>query len=139
MVKISHVSPSGDMARKEYYDRNPTTIQRVYEANVSQGFGWDQRWTYTVPTGKKFVGCVAVGYILGYIEGTTYWALLKVQQGNAVIFMLGHWYDHGYMTSDTKTVPVIGLAGQVFGGYTWNLDSAAHGMCVALVGVEFDA
>lgn len=45
----------GNVARKEWYDRSPTSIIKTYEsAGVAPHVG-TERWTYTVPAAKKFM------------------------------------------------------------------------------------
>jgi len=139
------VSPSGDMARKAFYDRNASTHFKAYGATVSAGTGWTVVYTYTVPTGKiiwinpvyfnvrtaiatdgKIAGCTLDVYDL---DAETY----------RTIAQKVNYYGGPKEMTDTLQIQLYLKEGQAFRGKVKNEDTIDHWINNHVGYLEFDA
>jgi len=139
------VAPSGDMARKAYYDRNPSTINKYFNSNVVAGTSWTVAWTYTVPTNRKAIHSVLAYRVAEPIatsgkranaihewsgDGGTTWQIF------AAIY---HYYGVGEFSYETITVIFGMVAGEMIRSRYVNFDTADHWILTTSLLTEFDA
>jgi len=142
---IGAIIPSGDMARKDYYDRNALSQNQWWFGTVSAGSSnWIQKWGYTVPTGKKCVTSVIMGYIDQLIATSdrTCAVMIQVAPGGGTermfygLFMV---YGDPKFKCQTLTATQFFFAGDVIIGYVLNNDTVDHGAGIGIGIMEFDA
>lgn len=131
------VTPSGDMARKAYYDRNITAITE-YDSAGYAAHAWTTRYTYTVPADHIFMSSLASLDVVTPIATAT-----KVAQTlNLYADALMLWVYHTSTTSNRSTLleplPLYLTAGQVIQVRTKHDDTVNHTFSYSVFGVEFD-
>ena len=137
------VTPSGDMARKAYYDRNSENESQYYSANVGAGSGNTVRWTYTVPSDHKAMitfymlrvyaaiataGRIAVVYMELQPSGGSY----------GILNILYHLQAAGIASFDGRNDTTIMFDGDAIRCSTENTDTIAHVIAGGQTIVEFD-
>jgi len=139
------VAPSGDMARKAYYDRNAINklITCSWHGTVAAGQTWLEVWAYTVPTGKKAMMTLTFLRIDGAIATSGRFAaattsLLPAGESSVEIVGQFHWTTDPYKI-DTWTAIAVAMPGDKFHGWVRNTDTASHFMALRNAIVEFDA
>jgi len=138
------VAPSGDMARKAHYDRNPTTVFKRYGGTVPAGTAWTQAWSYTVPTGKKVFINPCFLYIIGPIQTSGRIVATTFQAYDAVAAL---WSDLAYVRlkngepfiAETIQEQFYASAGAEFRGMYRNQDTTSHWITNTVHFMEFDA
>lgn len=135
------VTPSGDMARKAFYDRNPILIRQIWWGLVSS-HNWTQRWSYTVPSGKK-----AMHYVMTQsveIAIVTDGRLCKMSHQTEVSGVSygfaepAHWYGKGYATNIVENIIFALNAGNKVKAFTYHNDTVSHNFTLASLILEFD-
>jgi len=136
------ITPSGDMARKAYYDRNPIVIIRAWDGYVGP-HTFTQRWSYTVPSGRKAMFAIYHHHIRYDIETPERMAYcnnrVSIAGAAAKTFaqtVLG--YGMGFSISDSVGVPFLLKAGDVVTGNTGIDDTRYHSMIITGLLTEFD-
>lgn len=137
------IVPSGDMARKAPYDRNPDTGQiPLCNLSVPAGSGWASRASRVIPSGK--LGKIFTIY--GGVDTAIATAGRMVQ----ILFRLEHDSDAfniarimHFSTTDqgislTVTALGIAVAGDKLDIWTINSDTIAHWCNATIFHVEFD-
>jgi len=132
-----------DMARGHYYDRNAASIVKNWGGSIPAGSGWTQRWSYTVPAGKK-----AMHTLLYDLVGTaiatagTRVLIRRILTRDAVsteFNYFAHWSTTDPFKYLTLTAEALFLAGDVVSCETNNNDTVAHLGTMTSLLVEFDA
>ena len=139
------VSPSGDMARKAFYDRNASTHFQAYGATVSAGTAWTVVYTYTVPTGKKaWVNPVLFNIRTaiatdGKVAGATLDVYdLDAEVYRSIAFRLNYYGGPSEM-SETIQIQLFLTEGQSIRGKIKNDDTVDHWINNHVGYLEFDA
>jgi len=136
------VAPSGDMARKAYYDRNATSVVKHYAASLGS-HAFTVRWTYTVPENK-----IAIHEIIHEWFSTSVATATKTVQTIHQVYYVDAWfgisnpvfvYGAGYTLSNTITATFTLVYGQAIRGQTYSNDTVNHGIALASILTEFDA
>jgi len=138
------VTPSGDMARKAPYDRNVEVKVSFYSALVA-AHGSTIRWTYTVPANHTAI-LTNIYFSASTVIATAGKRCVMDIRTEAVlggglfqkICGLVHYSTTAYVTSNTWSTNVIGIAGAIFRGYTDNNDTVSHYMTNNGTFIEFD-
>lgn len=137
------VAPSGDMARKAYYDRNLLVVANNYEGSLAAHTD-TVRWTYTVPDGKKAIHGIFAGEVSTKIDTDTKfaqsWAGVTPFGGAfAKVFIVMLSVLDLFSISKVVTATFALTEGDVVQGKTKNTDTVAHWLQVASIVSEFDA
>ncbi|UCE15451.1 MAG: hypothetical protein JSV12_06125 [Candidatus Bathyarchaeota archaeon] len=136
--QLGIISPSGDMARKAYYDRNASVIIIISGGNYGQHLGWTQRWSYTVPTDKKYMNALwQAGIETTMTTGKVAKTRIKVN-GNRIMMCVKDDQE-GYWTQELHTLSLMLVEGDSAACDTYSNDGAkTHYMSSGMLGVEFD-
>jgi len=141
MVKVSRVSPSGDMARKAFYDRNALDqTQYVWTGPLAQ-HGWTERFSYTVPSGRKVMLTCATLIINGppVTAGSSCMSRLFVQAGTKQFLTTYKDSTSGIWVLETAIFQHP-FGEETIKGQTFSSDlSANHAFGLFCGLVEFDA
>ena len=137
MVKI------GTRTRQAPHDRNMLPITKEYNQSVGS-HAWQSRWSYTVPSDRKYNHGVCVGGMDTAIAtaGRVVAVQVKANIGGAgfrVVYGLTHYATDVPKITDTKTCLFSMRAGDQLQGWTFSNDTINHQIMVSAVGVEFEA
>jgi len=138
------VAPSGDMARKAYYDRNASIFVKAYEAAVGP-HDWTERWRYTVPSNKKTFHSVLYGQVAISVATSGKFASVLHAisiDGGASFQRFGFRrlsYGDGENIDHTVAASFVLFAGNIVRLSTYNSDTVTHWMAGSSVLSEFDA
>lgn len=135
--QLGIISPSGDMAREVYYDRNPVVETEYYDSSQPQ-HGETTRWTYTVPANKKFECGVVFGIIKQNIATAGRKGEVKIKVNGSPVFQIIHTDGDGFATFRTVTATFLLLEGDAIRGDTNSNDTTTHVFTLGMVGTEFD-
>jgi hypothetical protein len=138
------VTPSGDMARKELYDRNADAVIQFYSATLGS-HGNTTRWSYTVPANHiTFTSLIFLHlYILIATAGRvcTHRVNVTPSGGGAKIIAYDAWTATAgnYANSTfTYSAPSYLFAGDNINYQTTHNDTASHTFAGSCSMVEFD-
>jgi len=139
------ITPSGDMARKAWYDRNPTPIMTWWGGTVAAGTPWTVVATYTVPAGKKAMHSVSWLSIMKAIEtsGQICQCKASIYEPLAAKYRPYHELRHMDTTTyeranKTTTITFLMVAGDEVKLYVENTDTVSHWMGVSILVTEFN-
>jgi len=138
------ITPSGDMARKAYYDRNMSVISMYYAASLG-AHALTERWRYTVPTGRKAMHSVLMSAATNAIEtsGRRCFCGHQYSDDGGVTWkyyaLLYHISTVEFCTHQTITATFGMVAGDMIRGVTGHNDTAVHTMYVEILLSEFDS
>lgn len=136
------IAPSGDMARKHPWDRNPTTVVEFYSAALA-AHGLTTRWTYTVPANHTAIHSVLFEdsstkiATAGKFTSSTHAANIAAG-GDKKFAGTVHFSTTDHSAERTVTATFYLSANDVVVGRTYSNDTVAHGMTVASLLMEFD-
>lgn len=113
------------IGRPAWYDRNPTQITLWYTVNIQSPHSQTQRWTYTVPSGKKAMLEALDGLICIQSAATTpgrrkiMVQLTKAGGGSAQIFNLQIITNNvGDIQTKALGTSILLLSGDTLSGFT---------------------
>jgi len=135
------VAPSGDMARKAYYDRNMNMVVSAYAASVA-AHAWTVRWTYTVPADHSAMH--AFGRMRGAVAIATATKLcgfnLEMYDGSSwgTVASLFHYDNSGTESILHIALPIALAAAEAVRGSTYSNDTVNHTLDIGSYQTEFD-
>jgi len=142
-MRAAHLSPN----RPEYYDRNPELVGENWEDTNIAPHAPAQRFTYTVPTGRKLLLSYAYGRIFRGVAPTTpaiaklYIGVYQPGMGTKDVFWVEYYGSNvGDMVINDATLNLVIPSGWSIYGYS--MDGSTDGKCayrLHFAGVTFDA
>jgi len=134
----------GDVARLEYYDRSPSLPACNWDG-YDAAHAWTQRWSYTVPNGRKALHQSLAMLSLPDIATSgcnsqvgIYYRFSAVDTWHLLAYII-QTYGSGYCASLTVAAPFVLFAGCQLRGMTYHNDSITHNYNLSSLVVEFDA
>ena len=141
----TEVTPSGDMARKAYYDRDPTPIVEFYEGVSLATHTWTARWTYTVPSNRNAFHEYLYGTVMSAIATADKYARIR-WEANIASAGYDRYAFHSHVTQDANyrdtgvmlSCHFLLEDGDIIRGSTAHNDTGTHSMYVSATVTEFD-
>lgn len=140
----SEVTPSGDMARKDPWDRNADNITSYFGGNIGAGAGWTIQLTYTVPANHKAYMTLVFLSIFTAVAtaGRTPSCRIDIQPSGGTArtaVRITHYLTTVPVAEQTWTALAFLLEGDALVFRTENDDTIAHYMSIGNSGkLEFD-
>lgn len=137
------VSPSGDMARKAFYDRNAISNLNAYKTSGIGAHAETVRWSYTVPANKKCNHTMFSSYVTVAIA--TAGRFLRLRYG--LTPSGGSIYIIDVMIFLSATLPTAAqvdtasftmVEGDKLDGRTFHDDTVNHAINVVSLSTEYD-
>lgn len=137
------VTPSGDMARKAYYDRNSSLVVQKYTTSSVGSHANTDRWTYTVPADRKALHSVLHGSIDVDVATADKWLTVRwhaMEFGGewSRFAAVVHTKADGLSSTMTVTATFALNEGDAIKLVTFSDDTVNHGMRGTSLFTEFD-
>jgi len=140
------ITPSGDMARQHWYDRNPMVDTVWWGGALAAEAGYTVVWSYTVPTGRKAMHTVCWTSALGVIAtaGRDCSCSNRIWDPETADYRPYHELRHMDTTTEeratkTTTITFLMAEGDTITGTITNTDTVDHWMGISATLTEFDA
>jgi len=135
------------IARPAWYDRNPLVVWRQYSGALVAPHSSTERWTYTVPAGKKAYLEVAFAYTTRRTTATTAAQLTIIVSftpsggTTAAIMELSHWDNTLYISrTQNLAMSIVMLVGDTLNATTSDASTGGtNDFIITAKLTEFDA